>query len=339
MTEWPNTLHKFGVLTVSMLTCALNTSASGQIRSPSRTELENLVGEPLPYPIKSVKWQATEPPTTNLLIYAVQPPIFKPEGLKSLAAFLDIKGEPEKLPPSIIYTPGYWIKEPNPTNKETWKALVFSEIAGMIRYGSGEDNHKWDLKAHKPLAHGVPDEKEALRRALALLPALGITTNDLEHLPDSNLKYACNTEGTWYNDRNDNWTRKRYIRQINVEFWQKIQDGASVFSIGGGGTLRVGYISEGHLAEVEMTFRNGKPIGTAQSRTSKELIQMLKRGEGRSFHRSIPTSLTITSCALVYPEANSATKQDFLWPFYALSAVSIENGETNSLFICEPLSP
>lgn len=313
------------------------TNGSETIRSPSNGELENLIGDKLPHSIKTITWQANDPPQTNLIIYAVQPATFHPEFFKSLADFLAINGEPRKLPGDFIYYPGYWIKEANPTNEETWASLVFSEISGMVRYGSGEDSHKWDLKNHKPLAHGVPDEKEALQRTLALLPALGITTNDLEHFPDGRLKYACNTEGTWYNDRYDNLQRKRYIRQINIELWQKIQDGASVLSIGGGGMLRAGYISEGHLAELEMTFRNLKSVGSAKPKTTKELIRLLEHGEGRSFHGEIPTSVTITNCSLVYPEANSATRQDFLWPFYALSIVSVQDGETNSFFIYEPL--
>ena len=322
-----------------LLACVLYAAtASERIRPASDSELQNLVGEALSHPIKSVKWRTDEPPKTNLLIYAVQPAVYQPELLRSLATFLDVKGEPQKLPHTIIYQPGFWIKEPNPTNKETWKALVFSEISGMVRYGSGEDNHKWDLKNHKPLVHGVPDEAEALQRTLALLPVLGITTNDLEHLPNGRLKYACNNEGTWYNDRHDNWQRKRYIRQINIELWQRIQDGASVLSIGGGGMLKIGYISEGHLAEIEMTFRNVKPVGKASPKTNKELVKMLEAGNGRTFRQSIPDSLTITNCTLVYPEANSYTKQDFLWPFYALDAVAVEEGETNGFRIYEPLS-
>jgi len=112
-----------------------------------------------------------------------------------------------------------------------------------------------------------------------------------------------------------------------------------VLSIGGGGMLRAGYISEGHLAELEMTFRNVTRVGDALPKTSKELIAMLKKGKGRSFHSTIPESVTITNCTLVYPEANSATKQEFLWPCYSLSAVAVEDGETNSFYIYEPLSP
>ena len=337
MIKWQITLRKLGVCAV-MLACAFNTRVSGQVRPPTKAELEDLSGEPLPLPIKSVKWQANEPPKTNLFIYEVQQKKFSPEFLKSLADFLGVHGDAQKMSASMMLdAPGYWIKEPNPTNKSAWKSIAFSERSGSITFGSGEDNHKWDLKNHQPLAQGVPDEKEALQRTLDLLPILGITTNDLEHLPNGSLKYASNTEGTWYNDRHDNLQRKRYIRQINIQFWQKIQDGASVLSIGGGGMLRAGYISEGHLAELEMTFRNVKPIGEASPKTTDELIRMLKHGEGRSFHSDIADSVTITNCTLVYPEANSATKQGFLWPFYALSAVSIQGGETNSFYIYESL--
>ncbi len=295
------------------------------------------MGDELPYPIKSVLWKAGEPPQTNLLIYSLQPRIYSPDRFKSLATFLGFRSEPQKLPATILYAPGYWIKESNPTNKETWRALIFSELSGMVRYDSGEDNHKWDLKSKRPAAHGVPNEGEALNRTLALLPVLGITTNDLEHLPNGQLRYAWNTDGTWYNDRYDNWQRKRYIRQVNVEFWQRIQAGASVLSIGGGGMLRAGYISEGNLAEIEMTFRNFNPLGTALPKSSAELVRMLRRGEARSFRASIPERITVTQCSLVYPQANSSSKQNFLWPCYSLKADFLDAGETNSLYIYVPL--
>ena len=83
-----------------------------------------------------------------------------------------------------------------------------------------------------------------------------------------------------------NWQRKRYIRQINIELWQRIQDGASVLSIGGGGMLRVGYISEGHLAELEMTFRQVRPVGSTSPKTSKELAKMLQSGKGKTFRKT-----------------------------------------------------
>jgi hypothetical protein len=183
------------------------------------------------------------------------------------------------------------------------------------------------------LAQSVPDENEGLQRTLALLPVVGIRTNDLEHLPNGQLRYSWDTEGTWYNDRHDNWQRKRYVRQINIELWQRIQDGASVLSIGGGGMLRAGFISEGHLAELEMTFRKFNPIGKALPKSSNELVQMLRRGQARSFHGNIPEKLIVTQCSLVYPQANSTTKQDFLWPFYSLKSNSAEAGETNSFYI------
>lgn len=337
MTKWPTQLLEI-LLLAGWCACLSAANAGESVRAPSNAELDDLVEDGLPRSIPSVKWQANEPPQTNLFIYGVRPKTFQSGQLKTLAEFLGVRGEVQKMPAKMtLDAPGYWIKEPNPTNPWSWKSVWYSERSGSIGFGSGEDNHGWGLKNHKPLAQGVPDEKEALQRTLALLPVLGITTNDLAHFPDGRLKYACNTEGTWYNDRHDNGGRKRYIRQINIEFWQKIQDGASVLSIGGGGILRVGYISDGRLAEIEMTFRSVEAVGQAAPKTSVELIQMLKHGVGRSFHSAIPDNITITNSALVYPEANSATRQDFLWPFYSLSVISVENGETNEFQIYEPL--
>ena len=177
-----------------------------------------------------------------------------------------------------------------------------------------------------------------MARAIALLPSLSLSTNDLEHLPDGSVKYACDTEGTTYNDRYDNWRQKRYIRQINILFWQRLQDGASVLSIGGGGMLRVGFISDGKLTEVKLLFRNIKQIGSATPKSSEEIKTLLKRGDARSFSAHIPVSFNITNCGLMYPQANSSTKQSFLWPVYSLNGTYVEDDETNTFHVYVPLS-
>lgn len=331
-------LRLSGAVMVVFACLIITATASEHIRYPSDNELQDFTGETLPHPIKTVQWEASEPPRTNLLVYAVQPAVYQPKVFSSLAEQLGIRGEAQRMPATMLDAPGYWIKEANPTNHLRWKSVWFSERSGSIGYSSGEDNHKWDVKNHKPLAEGVPDEKDALQRTLALLPALGISTNDLEHLATGQLRYSCNTEGTWYNDRHDDWKRKRYVRQFNIEFWQKIQDGASVLSIGGGGMLRVGYVSGGRLAEVDVTFRKIKPVGDALPKSSGELIEMLRLGHARSFQVSIPKRLAVTQCSLVYPQANSSTEQDVLWPCYSLKANSLEKGETNSFYIYVPLA-
>lgn len=102
--------------------------------------------------------------------------------------------------------------------------------------------------------------------------------------------------------------------------------------------LRAGYMSEGRLAEFEMTFRQMRPTGNALPKTSRELIKLLQKGEARTFRQYIPDSLTVTNCTLVYPQANSYTRQEFLRPFYALDAVGVEGGQTNWFRIYRQLS-
>lgn len=338
MTNGPMSLRKIWPAAVLAAAFCSLVVAGEQIRRPTETELELLSGQRLPHRIKQVRWQAVEPPQTNLLIYSAQPKVHSRAFLVALAEFLGVHGEPQRIPGGMLDGPGLWIKEPNPTDKATWKAVYVNERTGTVGFSSGEDNHRWDVKTHKPTAEGVPDEAEALRRTLELLPVVGISTNDLEHLPNGKLKYGSNTEGTSYNDRYDGWKQKRYIRQINIELWQRIHDGTSVLSLGGGGMLRAGYMSEGHLAEFELTFRQLKPAGRASPKTSKEIVKMLQRGDGRTFRPFVSDSLTITNCGVVYPQANAYTKQDFLWPFYALDAVGVEEGETNWYRIYEPLA-
>ena len=228
-----------------------------------------------------MQWKTSEPPPTNLFIYAVEPFHYDREQLLKVAGYFGVKGDLQPLPSDSPMAPGHWIKQPNPTNWPWFKAVSVSEKSGAYSFGGDESDYKWDNQNHKPLVRGVPSPEQALAKSLALLPVFNVLTNDLEHTPDGKLRLSYTTEGTTYTDRSDG-LKKRFIRRINIMFWQRVREGASTVSIGGGGMFEASFISEGHFAEIQYLFRKLRPVGTAKPMTSKELVSQIERGNSRS---------------------------------------------------------
>jgi hypothetical protein len=322
---------------IGLGTLLASATVAGDVKvpRPGDYELARLVGQPLPAPWRTVIWQAGNPPQSNLLIYAVEPAKYNSGHLQRIAEALGVKGSAEPMPSDFLGAPGYWIRERNPTNTFTWKSVYLSLIAGELGFSSGEDNHRWDLKNHRPLTTGVPAADEALKKTLALLPVLGLTTNDLEHT-QSGLRWTWDTEGTTYTDREDG-KRKRYIRQINITLWQPVLGGGRTLSVGSGGVLTAGFMSEGKLAELKLLFRNGRSVGEARPQTRNDVIRALRAGKAYSFRELVPSSVTVTNCELVYPQGTTTTRQTHLWPFYALTGIAVEAGVTNAVSLYVPL--
>jgi hypothetical protein len=317
------------------LACACIFAA--QVPSPSEADLIRLAGESIASGVKVLKWNAPDPKKTELIIYAAEPASYSSTQLLAMASSFGVKGDIWPLPSDFPSSPGYWIKQPNPTNHPWFKSVSFSEKSGAYGFATDQSDFRWDLKNHSPLVRGVPTPEEALRRTLMLLPLFNIKTNELEHTSDGKLRWGYTTEGTTYNDKADK-QRKRFVRRINVMLWQRVHDGASTLSIGGGGMFEASFISEGHLASVQFLFRKMKSVGKAKPMSRKEIIDVLKRGNARSFQPSSVGPTTVTNCALVYPQHNSDHRQDFVWPFYSVSGYTVRAGETNSVHVYIPLT-
>lgn len=303
--------------------------------SPTQSDLEQLVGHPMPAPIGKVVWATSEPVQTNHPIYAVQPPRYDPHRLKALAEFVGVKGEPARMPDSLEIAPGYWIKQPNPTNSFLWTSVFVSEKTGALGYGIPDNGYRWDLKNHKPLVQGVPTHSEALQRALALLPALGLTTNDLELNSDGSLRRQFTKEVTGYNDHVTN-EHKEMLQKRSVILFQRVPGGETL-SVGEGGALEVAFISEGKLAEIGLLFRDIKPFASAKALSSQQIIDRIHHGKAWTFRATLPDSLTVTNCGLAYPQGNSSYRQKYLWPVYRVTGFGTTDVHTNTFSILVPL--
>jgi hypothetical protein len=287
-------------------------------------------------PIRKIVWATSEPAQTNLSLYSVQPPRYDERRLKTLAEFVGVKGEPVRMPDSLDIAPGYWIKYPHPTNSFLWSSIFFSERTGVLGYGTPDDGYRWDLKNHKPLVQGVPTHGEALQRALALLPVLGLTTNDLELNSDGSLRRQFTKDVTGYNDRVTK-EHKEMLQKRSVIFFQRVPGGETL-SVGEGGALEVAFVSEGKLAEIQLLFRDIKPLASVKAMSSKQLIDTIKRGKAWTFRGTLPDSLTITNCAVAYPQGNSSYRQKYLWPVYRVTGFGATQDGTNTFSLLIPVN-
>ena len=318
-----------GLLSAALASPALSTDAP----LASNSDLEQLIGHPAS--IKRVIWAVLEPPQTNLWVFQVQSQQCDEARLTALATAFAVKGEVKPMPQDMT-TSGFWIKETNPTNTHLWRSITWSKT-GMLAYYSGDDGYRWDVKNHKPLVEGVPDHKEAIRKALALLPVLGLTTNDLEVNSSGSLRVQFAKESTGYNERGSK-ERKEVVNKRAVLFFQRVPGGETL-SVGEGGTLQMGFVSGGKVADIELLFRDLRPVGTIKSLTAGQIQNAFERGRVWTYRNNIPETLTITNCTLVYPQGNSSYSQKYVWPVYALTGFgnTSEGIKTFSFFL--PLNP
>ena len=168
--------------------------------------------------------------------------------------------------------------------------------------------------------HDVPSADEVLRKALALLPLFGLTTNDLQVKEDGSLAGMSEQGVIWFTDR-ANGKRQSVIRERSVTFYQRMPAGSALSTVGDGGKLRFSFVSGSEVSGIEWFFRKLTPAGQAKPKSSKQIVKDIKAGRCWTWHQHVPESLTVTNCELAYPQGNSMTHQDYVWPFYMVTGI------------------
>jgi len=299
------------------------------IPKPESYELERMIGNQLETSIRAT-WKASEPQQTNLFMYAVGQVQLDEKLMKRVAERFSLTGEITPMPVGREGDIGFWIKEANPTNSTKYRCVSFSLLSGSFAYHSGDDGYRWDIKNHTPLMHGVPDKEQARQMALEFLPLLGLTTNSLEHYGNGRLRWASSAPEIGYTDRVDK-QRKKAVMARSISFYQRVPGGVTA-GVGDGGQLRFSFVSEGKVASIEWFFRKLVEAGEAKPKSSKQIIRDISRRNAWTWHRTVPSSVTITNCALAYPQGNSWLNQKSVWPFYMVTGTNSEGGSV-TLFV------
>jgi hypothetical protein len=299
------------------------------IPPPNSHELDQTLGWARKDGVKQVVWQTAEPAATNLPVYAVQPPKFDPERLKKVATCFHVDGEITPLPTNYAIAPGFMIKAQDP-----FGAISFSEAMPRLSYASGDEGQRpRDPRTNIPLMT-VPTEEEALQKALALLPALGLAANDLERNADGSFRTAFRQQTETYLETGSTKTKEMDRRRCIVLF-QRVPGGENYSWTGGteshlgGGVLEVGFVSEGKVSDILLTFRDFQLAGFENPLSSGEILDRFERGEARSALMFLPESLTITNCAIVYPQGSPLLRQQYLRPTYRLTGYGPVTERTN----------
>jgi hypothetical protein len=297
---------------------------------PEPPELERIIGNQLSSSIR-IAWKSSEPQSTNLFIYSTAAPRVDEKLMRRVAEKFSVTGEISPIPADKDGEIGFWIRETNPTNSAKSRCVSFSLVSGSFAYSSGDDGYRWDIKNHKPLMRGVPDKEEAKRMALELLPLLGLSTNDLEHYSNGRIRWASSAPEIGYTDRADKQRKKAVIAR-NVNFFQRVPGGGVTAGVGNAGQLRFSFVSEGKVASIEWFFRKLVTAGQAKPKTSKEIKRDIRSRNAWTWRQTVPSSLTVTDCALAYPQGNSWLDQKFVWPFYMVTGTNSE-GIGMTLFV------
>ena len=89
-------------------------------------------------------------------------------------------------------------------------------------------------------------------------------------------------------------------------------------SIGGAGTLKISFISEGVISNVELSLLTIQASISVKSLTEDQIIDRINLGGAWSWRQQVPNEIEVQSCRQVYPVTNSGFYQRFLWPFYEM---------------------
>lgn len=325
------------ILRVSAAVCLVLPGISAEnpreksIPRPDEDELERTVGYQVDRAVGVAAWAAPEPQRTNLVIYSVGPVSFDEGLMRRVAHSFGLAGPVEPIRGETLGQIGFWIRELNPTNSAKSREVKNWLTISSFSYSAGDDGYRWDIKNHKPLVSGVPDKDEAKQKALDLLPLLGLSTNDLEHYPNGRIRWASSGPNISYTDRADK-TRKTVVISRNVTFYQRVPNGGMTSGAGSGGQLRFSFVSDGKVASIECFFRNLVKAGEAKPKTSKDLMADLRRRNAWTWHAVTPDSLTVTNCAVGYPQANFLFDQQYVRPFYMVSGVGT-GGEKVTFYV------
>ncbi len=126
-----------------------------------------------------------------------------------------------------------------------------------------------------------PRLDESLLRGIAKEFGLNLSTNDLEHRPDGRLKWSSGGSEIGYFDR-ESIERKRTVTRRDVSFFQRVPGGGTTTGVGDGGHLRMSFVSDGKVADIECLFRKVVKVGDARSKTGKQTTAITIDVSGRS---------------------------------------------------------
>lgn len=313
-------------LFVATMLGACTGQSANSIPRPDQYVLERMVGNPLDTPVRVSAWKAPEPQRTNLFLYSVTPPRVDEALMHRVAARFSITGEIAQIKGDTLGHIGFEIREPNPTNSNKIRRVYSWLTMGSFGYDGADDGYAWDIPNHRPLMRGIPDKDEAKKKALELLSLLGVSTNELEHHTDGRLKWASSTSTVGYTDRADKQRKKAVLMQT-VSLSQRVPFGGTTVGVGDGGKLAFSFVSEGKVSRIEWFFRTLVKAREAKSKTSKEVIKDVAKGNAWTWHQRVPARLTVTDCVLAYPQGNSWLHQEYVWPFYMLTATGADGRE------------
>lgn len=301
------------------------------VPAPSEYELERMVGNQPETPIRVTEWKAPEPQQTNLFLYRVAQASLDEGLMRRVAERFALQGRIEPIRGETLGHIGFEIREVGATNATKVRRVYCWLTMNKFGYSTSDDGYRYNPTTKTHEESNVPDNDAAKMKALELLPLLGISTNDLEHLPNGRLKWLTRASTVSFTDKSTK-QRKTVPIMRTVSLVQRVPGGGTTTSIGGGGQVSFGFVSEGRVADIEWCFRKMSRAGQAKPKSSKEVIRDIQQGRAWTWHQNIPTSVTVTDCVLAYPQGNSWLQQEYVWPFYMLTATG-SDGRTVTLYV------
>lgn len=177
---------------------------------------------------------------------------------------------------------------------------------------------------------GVPDERQALKRAEAIASQLGITRNELAKRTGSDeLRFTPILHERGAIDRKQGKLVKTVIaREL---FLVRALDGIPSIGMGGGGGILLSFGNHGRLAELELTWRTVEAKARYPVATKEQFLDWLKTGRcvcASDLFGEIQ-AMTIKNVTPYYLERAGGERQEEIHPIAEIDAAAM-CGTTNT---------
>jgi len=312
------------VLTLSLLT---GLALAGFSQSPGRSEIEELVGEHVR--VRIVKGQVPSFRVGDSCpIYEVETSKFDAQTFRKWATLFELKGEPAPIPSDYEEAPGWWVQERKTDSSRKRRCLYFSLNSGTLGYASGDDGHRWDVKAHKPLMENVPSSEQASKKVVELLPRLGLSIDQFSTNSAGKPDYRQLINTIRYSPRGQT-NQLEVVKKRSIILTQKLPEG----NIIGAGTLTVSFISHGMIAGVECSLVKLSTNQVLKHLTVNTITERVHSGAVWTRQTFVPSEVLIKTIRLVYPTVPTGVRERFLWPFYEVTCCAPHGSKEYILYV------
>lgn len=271
------------------------------------------LGQPWPGGDISIHWKASlQDLPSSAAVYRVVPSTFSPDVVSNLLRLAGLTEKDRKKPS----WDGARERDLSFRDDEEVHILTISPEEGFVTLRNTKA-----ITLPRERVVGVPDDEEALSKALAIIPQLGIHVDELAKWPGSDR--IRRTGGLHERGAFDS-TQGKLVKTVIARqlFLIRAFEGISSMGLGRGGGAWFDFGNNGQLAELRLVWRKVEMKGQYPVAGKAEFVERLRRGECVC-NTELPARLeaiTIHKITPYYLERRGGEPQEEIHPVAELEA-------------------